>query len=343
MKQPIDTTPANPNTGTFTDGAAPMDAQGRRYVIWPDGTKFYLRPDAGSPLYFQGSGGGMVHKPDSWNPKTGQWEKGGVDWSALGPWLGLAAIGGASAVAALSASAPAAVASQSVAAAGGASAAGAGAAGAAAGTAAGGVAAGTTAAATGGAVAAGSSLWGYVAPSIIGAGAQLGGAYLQSRSNSKAAELEAQGTKAALDWAKEQAALERGDLAPYRALGVQGISKLQELGGLTSPPGNPVPQAQNPNSIIPGQSFPASWMTGGKSLNDLAQLPPNWSPRPTIPMGTGGSPSTGAGGGMGGGGVLMRAPDGSQRTVPNSFVAEAQAKGCTLVTGPVQRTSLGGQ
>ena len=88
-----------------------VDAQGRQYA-YVNGQKVYARPigmnasggvtyDPSQLASFNNSGG-MIHKPSTWNPTTGQYDAGGLDWGALGPLLGLAGIGGVAGAAALS-------------------------------------------------------------------------------------------------------------------------------------------------------------------------------------------------------------------------------------------------
>ncbi len=82
----------NQNTGTFLPASATQtDSRGRKYILLDDGSKFFTLPqDAGSAR----DSGGSFHKPANWNPRTGEWEPGGVDWQSVGLWLSAAAIGG---------------------------------------------------------------------------------------------------------------------------------------------------------------------------------------------------------------------------------------------------------
>ncbi len=53
----------------------------------------------GKPVYprteMNADNGGILHNPSTWNNRTGQWEKGGINWGAAGPLLGAVGIGGA--------------------------------------------------------------------------------------------------------------------------------------------------------------------------------------------------------------------------------------------------------
>jgi len=283
MPGPVNNDPlagnTNPKTGTFLPPEATKDdGDGRKYVVWPDGSKFYLRPQAGSPLYFQGSNGGMLHNPDAWNPKTGQWEPGGVDWGKLGPWLGLAGIGGGVAAAALASTAgPAAVSAANASAAGG-SAAGLGPS-TAANIAATSTAAGSVPAAlapsVGGSVAGaglGSLGWASLAANV---GSQAVGAYLQNKANNKATDAQSKAAAEALAFLKDKDARQYAELEKYRNLGAGALDIEAGLLGIPLPKGNPVPinAATDPNHIQPGQPFPAS-MVPGSPLSGTPQTAP---------------------------------------------------------------------
>jgi hypothetical protein len=83
---------------------------------------------------------------------------------------------------------------------------------------------------------------------LIGAGTQLGGAYLQSRATGKAAELEAQAQKDALDFLKARDARDYADQAPYRALGANSANSLGHyLGFAPTPEQAPIPAAPGVN------------------------------------------------------------------------------------------------
>lgn len=87
------------------------DAQGRQFLIGPDGQPVYSRPigfdaqgrytyDPSKVVSFNDTGG-MFHSPSSWNFRTGQYDQGGIDWGKLIPILGAAGMGVAGGAAAL--------------------------------------------------------------------------------------------------------------------------------------------------------------------------------------------------------------------------------------------------
>lgn len=136
-------------------------------------------------------------------------------WKNKAFLIGLAALGGGVAYAAL--------AGGTAAGAGGAAASGGGAAGAG------------TAATTAAAGAGGGSLLHALLPSIIGAGASLGGTAIASHANTEAAKIAAEQADKALAIQQQQYALQRQDTAPYRALGQGAVGNLGYLSGIDLP------------------------------------------------------------------------------------------------------------
>ena len=90
--------------------------------------------------------------------------------------------------------------------------------------------AGTAAATT--AAASTPSLLHSLLPTIIGAGASLGGAAIAGHANTEAAKIAAEQADKALAIQKEQYALQRQDTAPYRALGQGAVGNLGYLSGI---------------------------------------------------------------------------------------------------------------
>lgn len=188
-----------------------------------------------------------------------------------------------------------------------------------------------TAAGTGGSVANTAGVIGKLGGwgSLIGIGSQFAGQYLQNRSNNqaldrqiaaseRAAEIEAQSQREALDFAKAAYGREQEQLAPYVGAGGAAVSKLSELMGLgTPPPYKPLP-VQAPIPAAPGV------MVGDPRLGALSGVS-GPAPTPAVP------PTAANGGGM----VLMQAPDGSRRPVPEALVSQMQSKGAQIVnSGP---------
>lgn len=166
---------------------------------------------------------------------------GGLGLAGLGPLGGV--LGGASGAGA----------------AGGAGAA-AGATGAATGTAAGtaaGVGAGTTAGTTAAGIAgtAGKSLWSKIAGPLIEQGipsvAGVIGTKMQVDAQKRAADIEAQAAKEALDWQKQQYAQRQSQLAPSIGVGNAATVKLGELMGIRTPEGGYQPTTQIDRGGVP--------------------------------------------------------------------------------------------
>ena len=72
-------------------------------------------------------------------------------------------------------------------------------------------------------------------PTIIGAGAQVGGAAIAAHGNTKAAEIAAAQQDRALAQAKEIYQQQRADLSPYRSMGVNALGPLSFGMGLPTP------------------------------------------------------------------------------------------------------------
>jgi hypothetical protein len=56
------------------------DSRGLKYVML-NGQPYYLKPDT----YGGTHSGGVFHNPDQWNPQTGTWSSGGLNWGAVLP------------------------------------------------------------------------------------------------------------------------------------------------------------------------------------------------------------------------------------------------------------------
>jgi len=99
------------NNGTDTGEFIPMgdprvqtDEQGRQYVTKADGSKAYSRPlgyDASGQYTYDPSKlttldqPKALHNANTWNPSTGVYDPGSIDWGAMVPVLGGAGIGAA--------------------------------------------------------------------------------------------------------------------------------------------------------------------------------------------------------------------------------------------------------
>jgi hypothetical protein len=115
-----------------------------------------------------------------------------------------------------------------------------------------GTVAGTAAAAGGG-----SSLLHDLLPTIIGAGATLGGTAISAKANSDAAKIAAEQADKALALQKEQYALQRQDTAPYRALGQGAVGNLGFLSGIDTQ--SAVPELSSTVPKVPyGQQAPSA-------------------------------------------------------------------------------------
>ena len=173
----------------------------------------------------------------------------------------------------------------------------------AAGAGAGGAGGAGTAATTAAAGAGGGSLLHSLLPSIIGAGASLGGTAIASHANTEAAKLQAEQADKALALQKEQYALQRQDTAPYRALGQGAVGNLGFLSGI-----NVDERVPELSSTVPKTPY------GVTAAQGVA------APQAQASLSTLGQPS-------GGGFTPMRAPNGMVLQIPNDKVAEAQSKG----------------
>ncbi len=140
-------------------------------------------------------------------------------------------------------------------------------------------------------------------PAAIAAGAGLGGAVIQSNASDKAAQLQADAAKNALDFTKSQAALEQKNFAPYLAAGTGALSKLSY--GLGIGDQRDYTPTGGPASITPAGDPRVS------PSSPAAQFITNTHDQP----------------------VQLRAPDGSVSSVPASQVTHYLQRGATLVSG----------
>jgi len=185
-------------------------------------------------------------------------------------------------------------------------------------------AAGSGAAAGGGGAAAGAgggSLLHALLPTIIGAGASVGGAAIASHGQSEAAKLQAAQDDKALALQKEMFDLQRSDTAPYRALGVGAIGNLAYLGGINLPP----PDAANPapsTVVAPGAVDANGKPMAGAGQNQTVPPPPTMAQQTigAMPLSQLGQPNQGL--------VSMRNPQtGLVHLIPPDQVAAAQQAG----------------
>jgi hypothetical protein len=159
-------------------------------------------------------------------------------------------------------------------------------------------AAGTTAATAAG----GNSLLHALLPSIIGAGATIGGTAISAHANTEAAKLQAEQADKALQLQKEQYALQRQDTAPYRALGQGAVGNLGYLSGI------------DVASKVPELSATVPKVPYGQQAASLSTLgAPPAAPQATFQM--------------------MRAPNGLVVKVPADKVQEATQRGGVPVNG----------
>ena len=187
----------------------------------------------------------------------------------------------------------------------------------------------------------------------ITAGGVIGGKIIESAANRKSAELQAQTSREALEYAKEEdkyryktegnryAALRAG-LDPYVEQGYNSAQQGGEAMGL--PPLAPRRQTEAPPTYanetvtIPGEptfsrttgpplSHPMPGQPGGPPISAEQRASAGMPPAPPAPdQGVPSPPSTG-GSAM----VTLRAPDGSIKQVPASELAHWQSKGAQVV------------
>lgn len=169
--------------------------------------------------------------------------------------------------------------------------------GAAAGT--GGAAAGTagTAAAGTAAAAAAPSLLHSLLPTIISAGAGVGGSYLAARGQSQAAKTEAESADKALQVQQQMYQQQRADFGPYRSAGQGAVQALARGLGVENYPDTTIPGASN----IPG--LPNQY----GNLRDLSGQPQAATQ------------------------VTMRAPNGETRSVPADQQTYWEGRGAVRV------------
>ena len=63
-------------------GNVQRDELGRSYFLQSDGSRYYVSPPAMDPNAPKPKGS-FIHNADSWNSKTGKYDKGGVNWGNL--------------------------------------------------------------------------------------------------------------------------------------------------------------------------------------------------------------------------------------------------------------------
>ncbi len=91
----------------------------------------------------------------------------------------------------------------------------------------------------------------------------------QADASTKAAEIDAQGNKDALDWTKQVYNRDQEALNPYTQIGGSAMTTLGQALGLPAPkPYQPITTPIDPNHIAPGPGAPgsASLFTGGQTI-----------------------------------------------------------------------------
>lgn len=154
----------------------------------------------------------------------------------------------------------------------------------------------------------GGSLLHSLLPSIIGAGASLGGTAIASHANTEAAKLQAEQADKALALQKEQYALQRQDTAPYRALGQGAVGNLGYLSGINID--EKVPELSSTVPKVPYGVTVAQGVAAPQAQASLSSLG-----QPTT------SPSM----------VRVKAPNGQIGTIPADKLPAALAAGGTQV------------
>ncbi len=132
-----------------------------------------------------------------------------------------------------------------------------------------------------------------------------------------AANINASAAQQALDFTKAQKAKQEAAYAPYAAVGQQAISQL---------PGavRPMP-TQGPPGAYAGPP-PLAYMGQGGRPGPATYAPPQNAPLSQI-----GAPMAGGTTAPGGTMVLLQAPDGSQRSVPQAQAQAYIAKGARVI------------
>lgn len=147
-------------------------------------------------------------------------------------------------------------------------------------------------------------------------GTALAGAAINASGQKTAANDQAAGAQAALDFTKGQKAKQEVAAAPYLAVGQQAVANLP--GAVRPGPSGPPP---TPYSTAPG-GMPQGQQTGYSTLS-MAQSPSAYGFAPKAP-----APAAGpAGGGM----VTLQAPDGTTRAVPSNLVQSYISRGAKVV------------
>lgn len=154
-----------------------------------------------------------------------------------------------------------------------------------------------------------------LAAGLAGAGAGAAGSIYAANKNSGAAEhgadLQAKAAQDALDFTKAQKAKQETAYAPFGALGQQAAGMLPGLARQAPTTGPPAPFTTQPRATAP--------MPQGAPLSQMG------APQPPL--------SQPFGGGMSQTGqmVLLEAPDGSRKSVPQAQAAAYIAKGARQV------------
>lgn len=154
----------------------------------------------------------------------------------------------------------------------------------------------------------------------VGAATNLIGAHEQTSAAQQASQTQAQSAQQALDFAKQVYQQRLADLSPYKQLGTSSLAGLMALTGLPAPTAAAAPSAQ-PFSFTATPDFPqaqAAYNAGigqGKTAADeggIANVP-----------------------------VLMEAPDGSRKLIPQSLYNYYVGKGAKgIFTDPTGDLNL---
>lgn len=176
----------------------------------------------------------------------------------------------------------------------------------------GGAGVGTTAGVAGGGVAASKGISSWLSPilgTVVPVAGNLIGATIASNANTEAARIQAESAQKALDFEKQQYADLTGRLTPYFTAGGASTDRMAQLLGL--------PARAGTTATAPP--------TYGPPVNSYA--PPSATSQPAPATNAPASSPAASSGAT----VLLQAPDGSQKAVPQEQVAYWQSKGAKIV------------
>lgn len=134
---------------------------------------------------------------------------------------------------------------------------------------------------------------------------QYAGAKKQAEAQTHAADLQAKAAQEALDYTKGQKKLQESAWAPYGAVGSQAASTLPSMIRQSPQMGAPAPYTTQPRATMPMQA-------ASSPLGAMGQ-----APMPQVPQG----------GQM----VMLQAPDGTQKSVPQDQARYYVSKGAKVI------------